>query len=271
MSDKRSFFKRPWVIFISFFIVAGSLSFISKSISEFVGEAIDARKAQDWQERYQATVKKIRSDLSENRKSITVKIRGLIDQKKYDAALIEAKKYEAVGDAEIVSLIEQAKTAKKEDELLTELASLASTSVVERHEALKSLSALSTIRAADYERQAKVLEPQAKRLIEIAKAKELKEQERILREQTKILKEQDRARRIVLADSLDTVFLKNGFNVTVTTQGADNDVLVLTYVLFTRALVYRFTNGSGDLVGPAKAKGFKKVIFRTGHGESWEF
>ena len=72
------------------------------------------------------------------------------------------------------------------------------------------------------------------------------------------------------ADTLETTYLKQNMDVTVTVSGPENTTIKLKYVLMSRPMVYNLTNDS-SVMGNLRTLGFKKVIFTDGYFNTWNF
>ena len=72
------------------------------------------------------------------------------------------------------------------------------------------------------------------------------------------------------ADSLERRYLSAGMDIRVQVLGPSKTTLKLTYVLFSRPLIYKLTN-EGNFLENLKQGGFKKVIFSDGYRYSWTY
>ena len=70
-----------------------------------------------------------------------------------------------------------------------------------------------------------------------------------------------------IGKKMDKVFLDQGMDVEVILEGNEKDILTLKYVLWSRPLVYKFTNGGdmsdGSFLSNLKKAGFKRVNFNN--------
>lgn len=80
-----------------------------------------------------------------------------------------------------------------------------------------------------------------------------------------------------LRNNLEKGFLELGWDVEVTLKGKEKDILNLKYVLFSKAMVYKLTNGNdlseGSFLLNIKKSGFKRVHFTNNYdyGQYWDF
>jgi len=77
-----------------------------------------------------------------------------------------------------------------------------------------------------------------------------------------------RAQRKALARTAEENFLKNGHSATVTTEGKDDTVLRIKYVLVSKAFAYQVQH-QDEFITKCRELGFKRIVLDDGYIESW--
>jgi hypothetical protein len=72
------------------------------------------------------------------------------------------------------------------------------------------------------------------------------------------------------AKQLERNSLEQGISVDVTTSGPKDTILTYSYVLVSKAFVYKVGNDT-DLLEKCRVIGFKKIIFTDGYDHSWTY